>query len=95
VPVASYMDTEILCLMRLIGMRIPDKHIRRDSDDLLEGPLRLKFFIRSLCLGSHVASRLLQINIPSRKDKQLIIISNYPKQSVSCLAPPSFFFSVS
>jgi hypothetical protein len=33
-PVASYMDTEILCLMRLIGMCIPDKHIRRGSDDL-------------------------------------------------------------
>ena len=70
-PVASYMDTEILCLMRLIGMCIPDKHIRRGSDDPLEGPPRLKIILRSLCPGSHVESRLLQINMPSQKDKQL------------------------
>ena len=37
-PVASYMDTEILCLMRLIGMCMPDKHIRRSSDDPLARP---------------------------------------------------------
>ena len=33
--VASYIDTEILCLMRLTGMCILDKHIYRGSDDPL------------------------------------------------------------
>ena len=37
-PVASYIDIEILCLVRLIGMCIPDKHIRRGSDDPLGRP---------------------------------------------------------
>ena len=75
-PVASYIDIEILCLVRLIGMCIPDKHIRRGSDDpLVRAPWDkdlskdlCEIFLRSLCSGSHAASRLLQINIPSRKN---------------------------
>ena len=37
-PVVSYMDTKTLCLMKLVGMCIPDKHIRRGSDDPLGRP---------------------------------------------------------
>ena len=91
-PVASYIDIEILGLVRLIGMWISDKHIRRGSDDPLGSPPWDKdlseifvrsfsdpwsfwdlceIFFRFLCLGSHTVSRLLQINIPSRKDNQL------------------------
>ena len=34
-PVASHMDSEISCLIRLIGMCIPNKHMLRGSDDPL------------------------------------------------------------
>ena len=41
-PVASYMDTDILCLMRLIGMCILDKHIRSQAAYLREAQYILR-----------------------------------------------------
>ena len=87
-PVVSHMDTEILGVMRLVGMYIPEKHICRGSDDLLYGPLYKQSMRFASC---NLSVWVLRWNLDSCwsilskvvSTKLALIHINYPERTLS------------